>query len=268
MGMETKRRRASESLWNRGIGAVTQKERLGYSQRDQRFALYQCKVAEFAANDGRCGICHCPMDPKYAVWANPRKPKNPSLAKWAFGQSVEFNHKTLGFESGYRSPDEILAEYDGGRAGYHLYHPWCMGKWRAQSPGLYPGGPAWEREFDKAREEGHNSLAASTVAYERIRERNLAVMAEAREHPERMKNWLTAMELGRSKKKVGGSTARVSSKRVRKEGPESPVSIRARFEEACRAEEDSLREVNERLAREEQAVLDSYGVKKPAQLSD
>lgn len=258
-----------KALWNKGIGAVTQKERLGFSQQDQRVALYECKVAQFDAQRGECGICHQPLDPQYAVWATAKWMNGMSLASWTFGKNMQYNHEALGFDSTFRSPDEIRAEYGGGQGGHHLFHRKCMRRWRGEAPGMPAGGPVWEREFDLAITLGHDQANAYRIAYERIAERAVARMAEARTHLRAQRDvWLDTPPKVDESGKTAKERKRSRKKRVRQPEKESDASIRARFEEACRAEQEAHRGDDEHLAREEQLVLDSFGVKKPGELSD
>ncbi|MHC4511559.1 MAG: hypothetical protein ACYTAO_21845, partial [Planctomycetota bacterium] len=75
-GQRTRKRRVSESRWKPGIGAVRKRDRVGFTAADVRMALYQCKYAQWKQQEGRCGYCNEPMDPKHAVWI---------AAKWLDG---------------------------------------------------------------------------------------------------------------------------------------------------------------------------------------
>jgi len=253
----------TKALWNNGVGAVRRGGRNGYTKRDQVEALYRCKVAQYDIQEGRCGACGEPMDPMYACWITAKWQNGLSLARWAFGRELEYNPTTHDFVANPRSPDEILAEYGAGTRGHSLYHPRCLRRVKSESPGAPAGGPAWEREYELAVQEGNNSAEAFTLAHTRLRAKALVGLAKARNDPKRMKNWLSKMEKdGKEEKHKYTRERKPRKKRVRQlgEGPEA--------EAALRAEQEARREDDDRLAREEQAVLDYYGVKKPAQLSD
>lgn len=186
--------------WNKGIGAVTQRQRLGFSERDQRDALYECKAAQFAIQEGHCGVCYEFMDPIHAIWTCSRWMRGNSLAQWAFGQALEYNHETLGIDSHFRSPDEIRAEYDEGTRGHALFHRRCLAKWKRMAPGLHGNGPAYVRELELALSEGHDAIAADRMALERIHEQARAVMKDGRVDPKAKKDaWLSDVQGAQAK---------------------------------------------------------------------
>ncbi len=246
----------TKALWNNGIGAVTRGKRKGYTKRDQQMALYRCKVAQFASQEGACGKCNDPMDPKYACWVTAKWQNGLSLARWAHGRDVEFNSETMGFDANPRSPDEILDEYGTANRGHFLIHPRCLRKWRAEAPGSALGGPVWEQEFEKALREGKDQAQAFVRAHERLREKALANLAQARNDPKRMKNWLSKMELDGKEEKLKYTRKRKPGKKKKPlfTPSESDANLRAAQEELQNRPETPL----ERQSRE---VLEQYGVK-------
>ena len=191
MGMARKPRQ-SRALWHKGIGGVTQKERHGFSKEEQGLALYECKVAQFDIQRGLCLVCLTPItDPRNAIWACSRWMDGKSLVAWALGQRVEYNHEALAFDSYFRSPDEIRAEYGGGTRGHCLYHRSCIGKWRKIAPGMHSGGPAFIREFDNAQQAGNGPARSFEIANEVLRAQACTRMAEARKHKKKDRaKWL------------------------------------------------------------------------------
>lgn len=212
--------------WNKGIGATTQKQRLGFSERDQRDALYECKVAQFDIQEARCGICNDFLDPINTVWCCSRWQNGNSLAQWAFGQELQYNHETRGIDSCFRSPDEIRAEYGDGARGHALFHRRCMGKWKRMCPGMHDSGAAYVRELERAMEEGNDAASANQIARDRLRTQVLATMEEGRTHLKPRKDaWLSDVDErptpGGGKKTAGYRAKR--PKRAQTPGGNTPL---------------------------------------------
>lgn len=177
--------------WKPGIGAVRKRDRVGFTAADVRMALYQCKYAQWKQQEGRCGYCNEPMDPKHAIWISDKWPDGTGLAKWALGRSLVFNDCTDEFDANPRAPAEILEEYGEGLNGHYLWHKRCRRKFSKISSGLPLRGPAHVREYDKLIAQGFSVHEAAVRADDALRKQTRERMAEAREHKRRKREtWL------------------------------------------------------------------------------
>jgi hypothetical protein len=171
-----------KQTWKPGIGAVRKCNRVGFTAADVRMALYQCKYAQWKQQEGRCGYCSEPMDPKHAVWISSRWLDGTGLSKWALGRDLVFNQATDEFDAVPRSPDEILAEYAEGLGGHFLWHKRCRKKFGKMGAGIPTRGPAHTREYDNFLMTGVPHHEAVMQADEALRRRSRARMEEARAH--------------------------------------------------------------------------------------
>jgi hypothetical protein len=174
--------RPKTKVWKPGIGAVRKCDRVGYTAGDVRMALYQCKYAQWKQQEGICGVCSEPMDPKYAVWVCAKWSDGTGLAKWAAGRELIFNECTDEFDATPRSPDEIREEYNAGLNGHYLWHRRCRKKFCKVSTGIPMRGSAHVREYEKLVARGIPSHEATYQADVVLREQSRARMEEARSH--------------------------------------------------------------------------------------
>jgi len=176
--------------WKPGVGAIRKCDRVGFTAADVRTALYQCKYAQWKQQEGRCGLCQEPMDPKHAVWVAARWLDGTGLAKWAMGRELVFDPATDEFDAVPRSPAEILDEYGEGLRGHFLWHKRCRVKFKRVGAGIPTRGPAHVREFDELIARGVPSHEALARADDILREQSRARMAEARSHKRsRQRTW-------------------------------------------------------------------------------
>jgi hypothetical protein len=145
-------------------------------------ALYQCKYAQWKQQEGVCGLCSEPMDPKHAVWIATKWLDGTGLAKWAVGHDLVFNEGSEEFDATPRSPAEITEEYREGLNGHYLWHKRCRVKFRRVGAGIPTRGPAHVREYDKLVAQGIPTHEAVTRADEVLRDQSRARMEEARSH--------------------------------------------------------------------------------------
>lgn len=180
-----------ERAWKPGIGAVRKRDRVGFTAADVRMALYQCKYAQWKQQEGRCGYCNEPMDPKHAVWLSAKWSDGTGLSKWALGRELVFNQCTDEFDAMPRSPAEILEEYNDGLGGHYLWHKRCRKAFSRVSSGLPMRGPAHVREYDKLVAQGLSVHEAAVLADDELRKQTRRRMEEAREHKRRKREtWL------------------------------------------------------------------------------
>ena len=191
-GRKFRKRRARSTLWKPGIGAVRKCDRPdGFTAADVRMALYQCKYAQWKQQEGRCGYCNEPMDPKHAVWICAKWLDGTGLSKWELGRALVFNEVEGDFEAIQRSPAEILEEYGEGLNGHYLWHKRCRRAFSKVSSGLPLRGPAHVREYDKLVAQGIPHHEAVMRADDALHEQSRARMAEARDHKKRKREtWL------------------------------------------------------------------------------
>jgi hypothetical protein len=145
-------------------------------------ALYQCKYAQWKQQEGACGVCNEPMDPKHAVWIAAKWLDGTGLSKWAVGRDLVFNEAADEFDAIPRSPDEIREEYGEGLKGHYLWHKRCRVKFRKVGAGIPTRGPAHVREYDKLLAQGIPSHEAVARADDVLREQSRVRMEEARSH--------------------------------------------------------------------------------------
>lgn len=181
-GQRVRKRKPPERLWKPGVGSVRKCDRVGFTAADVRMALYQCKYAQWKQQEGACGVCNEPMDPKYAVWIAAKWLDGTGLAKWALGRELVFNGASEEFDAVPRSPDEIREEYGGGLSGHYLWHRRCRVKFRKVGAGIPTRGPAHVREYDKLLAQGIPSHEAVARADDVLREQSHVRMEEARSH--------------------------------------------------------------------------------------
>ncbi len=214
-------------VWKPGVGAVRKCDRVGFTAADVRMALYQCKYAQWKQQEGQCGVCNDPMDPKYAVWIAAKWLDGTGLAKWALGRELILNGATEEFDAVPRSPDEIREEYGGGLSGHYLWHRRCRVKFRRVGAGIPTRGPAHVREYDKLLAQGIPVHEAVTRADDVLREQALTRMEEARSHKKlRRRTWshdekaerraAGQRESGWEAEPPGSYTSRMSRKRRRR----------------------------------------------------
>ena len=133
--------------WNKGVGAVRQRDNLGFSKEDQNEALYECKLAQWKIQGGMCKHCGLMLDASGAVWKSAKYIKVP-LASWARGCLTELDQETLEFVQTPRSPAEIRERYVEGQ--YWLVHRKNCG-WKVDrkpySSGLGNAGPVFMDEL-------------------------------------------------------------------------------------------------------------------------
>jgi hypothetical protein len=200
-------------------------------------ALYQCKYAQWKQQEGQCGVCNEPMDPKYAVWIAAKWLDGTGLAKWALGRDLVFNDCTDEFDAVPRSPDEIREEYGEGLNGHYLWHRRCRVKFRRVGAGIPTRGPAHVREYDKLVAQGIPVHEAVTRADDILRVQALTRMEEARSHKKsKRRTWSrrTWQHEDKAESRAAGQrdsgwdagppgsyTARVSKKRRRRKRPAS-----------------------------------------------
>ena len=145
-------------------------------------ALYQCKYAQWKQQEGACGCCDEPMDPKYAVWIAAKWLDGTGLAKWALGRDLVFNEAADEFDAIPRSPDEIREEYGEGLKGHYLWHKRCRVKFRKVGAGIPTRGSAHVREYDNFVRGGFSHPDAITLADDELRKQSRVRMEEARSH--------------------------------------------------------------------------------------
>jgi hypothetical protein len=190
-------------------------------------ALYQCKYAQWKQQEGQCGVCNEPMDPKHAVWIAAKWLDGTGLSKWAVGRDLVFNEATDEFDAIPRSPDEILEEYGEGLKGHYLWHKRCRVKFRKVGAGIPTRGPAHVREYDKLLAQGIPSHEAVARADNVLREQSHVRMEEARSHKKsKRRTWshedkveshaAGQREVGWDTEPPGSYTSRVSKKRRRR----------------------------------------------------
>ncbi|KPL13135.1 hypothetical protein AMJ85_00310 [candidate division BRC1 bacterium SM23_51] len=170
--------------WKPGVGAVRKRDRVGFTAADVRMALYQCKYAQWKQQEGRCGLCNEPMDPKHAIWICARWLDGTGLAKWAIGHELVFNEATDEFDAVPRSPAEVLEEYNEGLNGHYLWHKRCRSKFSRMGAGIPIRGPAHVREYNKFVAQGVPSHEAVLRADDLLRTQSRARMEKARSHKE------------------------------------------------------------------------------------
>lgn len=191
-GRRFRKHKQPSALWKPGIGAVRKCDRPdSFTAADVHVALYQCKYAQWKQQEGMCGLCNEPMDPKHAVWISAKWLDGTGLAKWALGRILVFNEVEEDFEAIKRSPAEILEEYGEGLNGHYLWHKRCRVKFRRIGAGIPTRGSAHVREYDKLVAQGIPPYEAVARADEVLREQSRARMAVARSHKERKRQvWL------------------------------------------------------------------------------
>lgn len=226
-------RTRQKQTWKQGIGAVRKRDRVGFTAADVRMALYQCKYAQWKQQEGRCGYCSEPMDPKHAVWISSRWLDGTGLSKWALGRELVFNQCTDEFDAMPRSPDEILAEYAEGLGGHFLWHKRCRVKFRRMSAGIPTRGPAHTREYDNFRRGGFDHHNAVTLADDALREQSRARMEEARSHKASKRRILLHEDGAETRAPKKRRRVRVVSK------SDAPTPLAEAYQDHLRAEQEA-----------------------------
>lgn len=245
--------------WNKGIGAVRQKEHLGFSGEDQNEALYDCKIAQWKLQGGVCADCGDMLDGCRAIWKSAKYAKE-SFTAWARGHLTELDQASCEFVQTPRSPDEIHARYlDGGYFLVHKHRCGPMTDRKVHSMGIGGEGPGFVRELhDFLDENGIVDLPKDAAMLadiwrtvgERLTVKQRLLLREAQKKSAKVRKIARVGE--------EDDTSRRGKKKVRQigEGPEADAALRA--------EQEARREEDDRLAREEQAFLASYGVVRPS----
>lgn len=241
-GQKTRKRKPPERLWKPGVGSVRKCDRVGFTAADVRMALYQCKYAQWKQQEGQCGVCNEPMDPKYAVWIAAKWLDGTGLAKWALGRELVFNGASEEFDAVPRSPAEIRDEYREGLNGHYLWHRRCRVKFRKVGAGIPTRGPAHIREYGKLVALGIPTNEAVVRADDILREQSRVRMEEARSHKKsKRRTWshdekaerraAGQRESGWDAEPPGSYTSRISRKRRRQRRhanvskPGAPVAV-------------------------------------------
>jgi hypothetical protein len=197
-------------------------------------ALYQCKYAQWKQQEGACGCCGEPMDPKHAVWIAAKWLDGTGLAKWALGRDLVFNEATGEFDAVPRSPDEIREEYGGGLNGHYLWHKRCRVKFRRIGAGIPTRGPAHVREHAKLVAQGVPSLEAVNGADAALREQARVRMEEARSHKKsKRRTWSHEDKAESSVPKGGQRRLPAVSK------PDTPTPLAQAYQDHLRTDDRS-----------------------------
>lgn len=136
--------------YKKGVGAVTDAERRGFTQLDQDTAIAECKMAQHRVQLGRCTMTTCekPMDLRGARWISAHG-KVSTLTEWAKGLDDEYDPATLCATRHPRTPDAIREEYTNGNRGHELACRGCAMRFHHTMYGENGAGAAYDRNYKR-----------------------------------------------------------------------------------------------------------------------
>lgn len=170
----------SRALWNKGVGAVTKKEREGFTVMDVRRALHECKLAKWEAMGGMCDWCQKPItSPKEADWIR-ADPRGRTLTEMAWGRGVSYNSEDKKFDETPYSPDELRDEFDVRFITHLLMHRSCVKKRAGIASHAVGRGPVWRKLVEEYIEAGMPDSVAYQEAHKALKEKAIARMHELR----------------------------------------------------------------------------------------